>query len=51
MVKILNFICGGKIKLWGKFSGICQVKYHRCGEKKKREVDVAIHRASEVISC
>ena len=25
VVKFLNFICGGKIKLWGKFSGICQV--------------------------
>ena len=25
MVKLINFICGGKIKLWKKFSGICQV--------------------------
>ena len=24
MVKILNFICIGKIKLYGKFSSICQ---------------------------
>ena len=25
VVKFLNFICSGKIKLWEKFSGICQV--------------------------
>ena len=34
MVKFINFICGDKIKLWEKFSGICQVNPIESGESK-----------------
>ena len=33
VVKFLNFICGVKIKLWRKFSGICQVNPFKKGPK------------------